>query len=675
MSVAAARSLPDGSTATIEGDALTGATFSDGGGYVADESAGIAVIVDGGGFERGERVRIRGVISDRYAQRTLRAVAADVEIIGTGVAPAAVAAATGAIGETHEATLLRIAGHVVGSGTALSGAIAFDVDDGSGAVRVIVGSETGIATDSWGAGRSLTVVGVLGQRDSSGTGAAGYRLQPRDAQDVSVGDEATPQPTASAPAGASPTPSAAPSDGDVISIASARARAKNAKVIVRGVVTLPSGIVDASSAAIQDASGAILIRLGDESGRVELGALLEVQGTRSTKSGMETLRVTVSPRRLGTTELPPALPMRTGDAAESREAQLVVVRGALVASARRASSGSVTVDVDDGSGPLRVYLGAELAADPGPLAAGAWVEVRGILGQETTGALPQRGYRVWPAAASDVRVVAVPTGSSGGGDGSGSTSDGGGGVAGVALDVLGRADLADLRVGATLVSTAWPELEVSGLLWDGSRLVAIGSASGARLDAVAGGAGLPISLELEGLHGVGVQPQTGIRMVELGRDAGQTVVGVMPVAAPMAAMPAEGSDPAWVSLVGRMVGGGSQPMLQLKQGRVRIEVICRRRERIPNGPISITGIALSSPARLVIGCEGIRRAPSLAMVAHLTRERLVVEPLSSPGAVDTSTGEPQRWLGAALVLAGGMAGVAITLGRRFGARFARCSAG
>ena len=72
----------------------------------------------------------------------------------------------------------------------------------------------------------------------------------------------------------------------------------------------------------------------------------------------------------------------------------------------------------------------------------------------------------------------------------------------------------------------------------------------------------------------------------------------------------------------------------------------------------------------MIGCDAIRRAPSLAMVAHLTRERLVVEPLSSPGAVDTSTGETQRWLGAALILAGGMAGVAIALGRRFGARLA-----
>ena len=44
---------------------------------------------------------------------------------------------------------------------------------------------------------------------------------------------------------------------------------------------------------------AILLRLGDEAGSLRLGELVEVAGTRSTKSGMETIRVTTPARQLG----------------------------------------------------------------------------------------------------------------------------------------------------------------------------------------------------------------------------------------------------------------------------------------------------------------------------------------------------------------------------------------
>ncbi len=244
----------------------------------------------------------------------------------------------------------------------------------------------------------VRVTGVAGQRDSSGTGTSGYRVQPRAADDVEVLATATPtpSPTASGSPGPEPTPTPSASNGAVVPIANARAAAKNARLTVRGVVTLASGTVEAGSAVIQDGSGAILLRLGDEAGKVSRGQLLEVAGVRSTKSGMESLRVSVAPRRLGTSVDPTPRTIRSGDAAEAIEAQLVVVRGAVVASARTASSGTVSFEVDDGSGPLRIVLGASLAADRAPFSAGTWVEALGVLGQETTGAQPLRGYRVWP---------------------------------------------------------------------------------------------------------------------------------------------------------------------------------------------------------------------------------------------------------------------------------------
>jgi hypothetical protein len=172
----------------------------------------------------------------------------------------------------------------------------------------------------------------------------------------------------------------------------------------------------------------------------------------------------VAPRRLGTAAEPTARTLRSGDAAEAAEAQLVIVRGAVVASARTASSGTVSFEIDDGSGPLRVVFGSSLAADGDPFEAGTWVEVRGVLGQETTGAQPLRGYRVWPRNADDVRILAAATGTTtgggSGGEGDGTTDEDGLPTT-VSLAAVGQSGLADLRVGATLVASAWPELGVA----------------------------------------------------------------------------------------------------------------------------------------------------------------------------------------------------------------------
>ena len=59
-----------------------------------------------------------------------------------------------------------------------------DLDDGSGPIRVMVGAATGIDVSGWTREARLHLRGVVGQRDSSGSGTAGYRVQPRDAADI-----------------------------------------------------------------------------------------------------------------------------------------------------------------------------------------------------------------------------------------------------------------------------------------------------------------------------------------------------------------------------------------------------------------------------------------------------------------------------------------------------------
>ena len=384
---------------TIEAVALTASDFHDGGGFVADATGGIAVLFADGGFAPGELLRITGDLDDRFSQRTLRADSAAVVRLGTAAEPAPIPATTGSVDEDLEGRLVRIRGTVQGSPTTLTSGLAFDVDDRSGAIRVVVGTSTGIDPATWRSGSALELVGVAGQRDSSGSGTDGYRVFPRDPGDVlGVG----------AP-GASPTQGQPPGAEGVTPISKARAAAENTQLRIRGVVTLPPGLVDEQTAVLQDASGAILLRLGEGASRLRLDARVEVIGERSTLSGMESLRVTESITLLGTGSEPAARSIRTGDAGEADEAKLVLARGAIVTSARRSSTGTVYFEIDDGSGPLRVSLAASLGADPGPLVAGTWVEVRGVLGQETSGSKPHEGYRIWPRATSEVRVTAPVT--------------------------------------------------------------------------------------------------------------------------------------------------------------------------------------------------------------------------------------------------------------------------
>ncbi len=406
LSIADARALPDGSSARIAGVALSDSGFADGGGCLADGSAGIAALPDSTTFLRGDQIVAIGTVDDRYAQRTLRVAPGDLAITGSGQEPAVATVATGAVGEGFECRLVRVSGAILAAPTQLSSGPAFDVDDGSGSVRVLVATATGIDTGTWTRGSTVNLVGVVGQHDSSGTGSSGYRVQPRDADDiVSVAASGSPEPSPSTSASPSADPGSVPAD--LLTIATARDAASGSTVRVRGVVTLPDGIVDAPTAVIQDGSGAIVLRLGDGAGSVTRGTLIEVIGKRSTKSGMETIHTDVPPVILGTQAEPAAAAGRTGALGEGSEARLVVVRGTVTTAVTRSTAGNVAFTMDDGSGPLRVTLFASAGFPNGAVERDAIIEVTGVLAQETTGAFPARGYRLWPRGPADIHVVAA----------------------------------------------------------------------------------------------------------------------------------------------------------------------------------------------------------------------------------------------------------------------------
>lgn len=621
VSIASARGVPDGTEVTVEGVALTDSTFADGGGYIADESGGIAVLLSGGSFARGERLRVSGTVDDRYAQRTLRADPADIVVLGTGGDPTPIQAPTGSVAEALEGRLVRIRGSVLGAPTALSAGIAFEVDDGSGAVRMLVGSGTGIDVSAWGAGYRVELVGVLGQRDSSGAGTSGYRLQPRDPADILAagpGASPTPTPTPSASATAPASPEASQA-ADVISVAAARQLPKGASALVRGVVTLSPGLVDPTTAVLQDATGAIVLRVGEDAGPVVRGTLVEVRGVRATLSGMETLRVSQPARSLGAATEPVPLSLATGDAGEPEEALLVSVRGGLLAAPRRSSAGTISFEIDDGSGPLRVSIGSSAGVEAAALSAGSWVEVRGVLGQETTGSLPLRGYRVWPRSASDVLVTAPVVAGSGPAGSAGPDGDprGSGAIRGGlgTLDAVDEAADAARPIGATLVVGPWDELGLGGLLWDGARLVGIDVDAGALVAGILGNGRPPLALQATGLRTTGVHDGTGLPLVGVSDRPGALQPSGLPPSPPLTGLDVDAQhEPRWVAIVARLSPGPSDPALLVDGRPLPLDMRCESGSLPVPSVVSVTGVLVANPTRLVVPCDGIVAAPVLHRV-------------------------------------------------------------
>jgi len=197
---------------------------------------------------------------------------------------------------------------------------------------------------------------------------------------------------------------------------------------------MPSGVVDAPTAIIQDGSGAIVLRLGDEAGKLRRGRFIEAVGVRSTKAGMLTVRVDRQPKDLGAQAEPTPRRIPTSGAGEALEAQLVITRGAVTTTPVKSTAGNLAFSVDDGSGPLRVTLFADSNAAGVAITKGSWIEIRGVLGQQTTGQQPERGYRLWPRDRGDITVIS-PAGAAvstaGGSSGASSGADAGGTSGGV----------------------------------------------------------------------------------------------------------------------------------------------------------------------------------------------------------------------------------------------------
>ena len=425
--IADARALPNGSPARIEG-VLTvplGSLEDGRGAFVQDASGGIALLlpaaVGGDALSAGTVVRAAGTVDERYGQRTLR-LAADPIAIGVAALPDALAVPTGGVGEAVEGRRVRVVAAVVEGATTLSAGIAITVDDGSGPRRVVLAG--GLSARPV-VGEHVDVAGPAGQHDSSGTGAAGYRVTVVDPADLVVGPapiptptptptpiaSATPVPTASPTPTPSPTPSATPDAP--IPIAAARLLPTGSRVRVEGVVTAEPGRVGvAHLVTIDDGTAGIFVHLPDGVAGPARGSRLVVVGRLADPYGQLEIRVADGGLSAdGSGAVPDPLPVAAGGLGEGTEGRLVVVEGRLERAITRESGGDLGLRLVDAAGtPFRARATAASGITRDAAAAGDRLRLVGVVGQRATRKGALDGYRLWLRDAADlVRLAAAPT--------------------------------------------------------------------------------------------------------------------------------------------------------------------------------------------------------------------------------------------------------------------------
>jgi hypothetical protein len=172
-------------------------------------------------------------------------------------------------------------------------------------------------------------------------------------------------------------------------IASARQLAKAAQVTVEGVVTVGSGTFD-DGFALQDASAGIYVTRA-RGIAVAIGERVRVSGrivAPNNQAGIEAAAIV----RLGAGGTPAPAEVKTGAVGAATEGRLIAVRGKAAGNVIDDPPWGWKVFIDDGSGPLLVFIATTTEIDVHPLRAGQQLRVVGFSGryEQHTELLPRR---------------------------------------------------------------------------------------------------------------------------------------------------------------------------------------------------------------------------------------------------------------------------------------------
>jgi hypothetical protein len=161
-------------------------------------------------------------------------------------------------------------------------------------------------------------------------------------------------------------------------IATARAQAIGSQVMVDGVVTVAPRTFD-DGFALQDASGGIYVaRALDQA--IELGSRVRVWGTLAAPDQ----RIMVEPTALqitGQASAPAPLEVATGGVGPATEGRLIAVRGRVAGAIVDDPPWGSKLYVNDGSGPLLVFIAAATSIDAPRYGAGQELRIVGFSGR------------------------------------------------------------------------------------------------------------------------------------------------------------------------------------------------------------------------------------------------------------------------------------------------------
>ena len=188
VSIAEARSLPLGTTVTIEGvvtvqsGAFSSSTFEQGF-AIQDRTGGIYVSVpNNNGLGLRQQVRVTGTLADNVLPGLLVLNnVTNIKLRGTGPKVTPLPVATGDVGEATEGQLVTITGTITQPiiNDLPFGFIVF-INDGSGEVHSFICSSTGILITDLNQGQTIEVTGFSGQF------ASDFEVDPRTQDDIRI---------------------------------------------------------------------------------------------------------------------------------------------------------------------------------------------------------------------------------------------------------------------------------------------------------------------------------------------------------------------------------------------------------------------------------------------------------------------------------------------------------
>jgi hypothetical protein len=188
-------------------------------------------------------------------------------------------------------------------------------------------------------------------------------------------------------------------DGPCDAIGAARSQPPGTSVEVQGTVTVPSGAFDGGF-AIQSGADGIYV-LDSAGSELRIGDVVRVAGTLVDNSGLLAIQP-ASVKFIGNAQ--PVRPQHsaTGAVGEATEARLLHLRGTMVSPLVDDSPFGFELEIDDGSGPIQIFLYPGTGIPTDGLVVGANIDTVCFSNQfETT-------YECDPASPSRFRVRTRP---------------------------------------------------------------------------------------------------------------------------------------------------------------------------------------------------------------------------------------------------------------------------